>query len=125
LLEHQSDEVYFPEVVKLMYLQDDLSQPDAMQAIDACSNYYQLMERRLADNEFIAGQYSYADIAFFMAQLFGERMGAMMNQQTPNLLKWRKQMASRPAVKTALKPMVKFLHGVNRPVPNYIDQPNS
>lgn len=58
------------------------------------------MERELADREFLAGAYSYADIAFYMAQLFGARKGAPMTDETPRLLAWRERMTARPAVQT-------------------------
>ena len=39
----------------------------------------------LGQREWLAGGYSYADIAFYMAQLFGERMGAPLTQAHPRL----------------------------------------
>ena len=36
------------------------------------------MDERLAQREWLAGDYGYADIAFFMAQLFAARMAAPM-----------------------------------------------
>ena len=74
LLEHKSDEVYFPHVVRLM------SDPRAPGAHDATSRFYDEMERTLGEQEWLAGGYSYADIAFYMAQLFGERMGTPMRR---------------------------------------------
>lgn len=49
-----------------------------MAARQAASIFYEEMEDLLADREFPAGTYSFADIAFYMAQLFGDRMGAGM-----------------------------------------------
>ena len=49
------------------------------------------MEHVLADRAFLADTYSYADIAFYMAQLFGAR-GAPMTDETPRLLAWRERM---------------------------------
>src|SRR5215813_3649073 len=75
LLEHKSDEVYFPSIIRLMGLQAAPQDPAAVEARAAASAYYDQMERQLADGQWLAGSYSYADIAFYMAQLFGERMG--------------------------------------------------
>src|SRR5262249_1055326 len=75
-LEHQSDEVYFPHVIRLMSLQDALTTEPAVTAIEAAGRYYVEMDRRLASNEWLAGSYSFADIAFYMAALFGERQSA-------------------------------------------------
>ena len=38
--------------------------------------YYREMDRLLADRDFLAGPYSFADIAFYMAQFFADRMSA-------------------------------------------------
>ncbi len=84
LLEHMSDEVFFPHVIKLMGLQDALDSPDAIAAQTAISDYYADIERELGVHPFIAGPFSYADIAFFMAALFAERMGAPVTDDTPN-----------------------------------------
>ena len=70
LLEHKSDGVYFPHIVRLM------GDPQAPGAHVAAARFYDEMERTLGDREWLAGSYSYADIAFYMAQLFGDRMGA-------------------------------------------------
>ncbi len=121
LLEHQSDEVYFPYVVQLMGLQEDLKQTQAQQAIAACSAYEQLMEKQLQEQDYLLGNLSFADIAFFMAQLFGERMGAVMTQETPRLLAWRDRMLDRPSVQQAVKPLVDFLSSVNRPIPEFLN----
>lgn len=86
LLEHQSDEVYFPSIIRLMGLQGKPQDPLAMTAREIASRYYLQMEVQLDGHEFLAGTYSYADIAFYMAQLFGERMGAVMTQATPKLM---------------------------------------
>ena len=77
-LEMKSDEVYFPHVVRLMGLQERPDDPAAVAARDAAARYYLEMEARLADREWLAGDYTFADIAFYMAALFGERMGAVL-----------------------------------------------
>ena len=50
-----------------------------------------------------------ADIAFDMAQFFGERMGAHLTDSTPLVLAWRDRVSQRPAVRTVLRPMIDFL----------------
>src|SRR5438552_5110589 len=78
LLELKSDEVYFPPIIRLMGLQETPQDPAAIAARSAAARYYEEMESLMADREYLAGAYSFADIAFYMAQLFGERMGAPM-----------------------------------------------
>ncbi len=120
LLEHTSDEVFFPPVVRLMGLQDRPDDPASVAARAACALYYTGMERHLAQADFLAGPYSFADIAFYMAQLFAARMGAPMTDQTPRLLEWRKRMTARAAVRKVVGPMARFLLSHQRPLPDFM-----
>ena len=69
---------------------------------------------------FLAGGYSFADIAFYMAALFGERQGAPLTEATPRLLAWRERMTQRPAVRTVAGAMAAWLASVGRPVPGFL-----
>jgi glutathione S-transferase len=120
LLEHKSDEVYFPPIIRLMGLQETPDDPAAIAAREAAARYYHDMEKQLADRDFLAGSYSFADIAFYMAQLFGARMGAPMTEATPKLLAWRDRMTSRPAVKQVAGTMAAFLVSQGRPLPGFL-----
>jgi glutathione S-transferase len=120
LLEHLSDEVYFPPVVRLMGLQDRLQEPAAREACAACMRYYLDMETRLAGADWLVGAYSFADIAFYMAQLFGARMGAPMGEATPRLLAWRERMSGRPAVREVAGAMGRYLLSQGRPLPAFL-----
>jgi glutathione S-transferase len=120
LLEHQSDEVFFPQVVRLFGLQEDMHSAPAVQACDACARHCAAMEARLAEADYLAGPYSYADIAFYMAQIFAERKGAPMTEATPRLLAWRERVGQRRAVRQVVGPMLRFLDAHGRPVPAYL-----
>lgn len=120
LLEHLSDEVFFPHIVQLMGLQEALDSSAATEALTAAARYYQEMEQRLDGRSYLAGHYSYADIAFFMAQVFAERMGAVLTEGTPALMAWREEMVAKPAVRQALEPMVVYLVSQGRPVPDFL-----
>lgn len=120
LLEHKSDEVYFPHIIRLMGLQQNLQDEAAVAAITAATRYYEEMEGLLQDGDFLAGTYSYADIAFYMAALFGERQGAPITQATPRLLAWRDRMTQRPAVRTVVGAMARWLAAAGRPVPGFL-----
>lgn len=120
LLEHKSDEVYFPHIIRLMGLQDAMERGAAVAAIAAATDYYLDMEMQLEDRPFLAGSFSYADIAFYMAQVFGERMGAPMTSATPKLVDWRTSMTERPTVQKALRPMIEFLVAQRSPVPDFL-----
>src|SRR5258708_1727779 len=97
LLEHKSDEVYFPHIVRLMGLQQTPDDPAAVAAREAATGFYGEMEQVLGKGEYLAGAYTYADIAFYMAQVFGARRGAPMTDATPHLLAWRDRVGARPA----------------------------
>ncbi len=121
LMELQSDEVFFPHVIRLMSLQEHLDGPVAMTARAACASFYTAVERRLEASLYLAGSaYSYADIAFYMAQFFGERMGAAMTDETPRLLQWREQITKRSAVQRVIGAMVRFLQSQGRPIPAHL-----
>jgi glutathione S-transferase len=120
LLEHQSDEVYFPHIIKLMQLWKTPLDPAAVAARENAVAYYQKMENVLADRDFLGGPYSYADIAFYMAQLFGARMGADLAGDTPRLLRWRRRVTARPAVKRVIAPMTDYLRANGLEVPAFL-----
>jgi glutathione S-transferase len=119
-LEHQSDEVYFPHIIRLMSLQQELHGAAASAAIEAANRFYADMEQRLAGREWLAGSYSFADIAFYMAALFGERQGAPFGAATPHLLEWRDRMSARPPVRSVVSAMAKWLKGAGRPFPAFM-----
>ncbi|KQU84425.1 glutathione S-transferase [Variovorax sp. Root318D1] len=119
-LEQKSDEVLFPNVIRLFGLQHDMQSAPAMAACAACARYYDEMEDLLATREYLAGPYSFADIAFYMACIFADRKGARMTQATPRLLAWRSRMGERPAVRTVVDPMMHFLASEGRDVASFL-----
>ena len=118
-LEHQSDEVYFPHIIKLMGLQNALTTEPAVAAIEAANRFYADLDRRL-EGDWLAGSYSFADIAFYMAALFGERQGAPVTDNTPRLLAWRERMGQRAPVKAVVSAMAAWLRNAGRPVPEFM-----
>jgi glutathione S-transferase len=119
-LEHQSDEVYFPHVIRLMSLQDNLGDSIAVTSIEAAQAYYVQMDDILTKTTWLAGDYLFADIAFYMAALFGERRGAPMTMATPKLMEWRDRMTQRPAVRQVVSAMATWLTVAKRPVPGFM-----
>jgi glutathione S-transferase len=120
LLEHKSDEVYFPHIIRLMELWATPEHPTAVSARQNASVYYQEMERALAEREYLAGSYSYADIGFYMAQLFGARMGAEITMETPRLLQWRDGLTARPAVRAVVAPMAAYIVSQRLKLPRFL-----
>ncbi|HKC15413.1 MAG TPA: glutathione S-transferase family protein [Steroidobacteraceae bacterium] len=119
-LEHESDEVYFPHIIRLMNLQHNSGDAVARTSIAAATAYYAAMEEQLGAGPWLAGDYSFADIAFYMAALFGERQGAPLTADTPTLLEWRNRMTRRPAVRPVVKAMATWLQAAARPVPAFM-----
>jgi glutathione S-transferase len=121
LLELKSDEVFFPHIIKLMSLQQDLQGEAAQAAIAAARDYYGKMDTLLQGSDWLAGEFSNADITFFMAALFGERMNAPIGAPLRRLLDWRARMARRPAVREVVAPMGRWLAANGRPWPAVLD----
>ena len=119
-LEMLADEVFFVQVVRLFPLQDDMQSEPARAACAACARHYEAMEALLAKADHLAGDYSCADIALYMAHVFAERKGAGMTDATPRLLAWRDRIGARPAVRDAVRPMMRFLASEGRPVPAFL-----
>jgi glutathione S-transferase len=120
LLELKSDEVYFPHIIRLMGLQAAPDDPAAIAARAAASRFYDEMDTLLADRDYLANDYSFADIAFYMAQLFGERMGVPIPSSAKRLLAWRDRVSVRPAVRQVVRPMAAYLIAQGRPLPEFL-----
>ena len=120
LLEHQSDEVYFPFIVRLMGLQDDLQGAAAQEAVAGALAYSRRMEDLLADREWLAGPYTFADIAFYMASFYGERLGAPWPAGFTRLHAWRARMTQRAPVRDVIGAMARWLHANGRPLPAFV-----
>jgi glutathione S-transferase len=116
LFELKSDEVYFPHIIRLMGLQDELDGSDARTAVAAAGAFCRQMEESIND-DYLCGAFTFADIAFYMAQFFGERLGAPLDDSTPKLLAWRARMTGRPSVRAVVASMVDYIKQTGRYVP--------
>lgn len=75
--------------------------PYAMERyVKETSRLYAVLDRRLAEREFIAGPYSIADMAAYPWVVPWERQGQSL-ADFPNLRRWFETMAERPAVRRA------------------------
>lgn len=122
LLELESDEVFFPLIIRLMGLQDRLADPAAQDAIAQAQRYYAKMNVLLTGRSCLAGDYTYADIAFYMAQLFAARLGVPMNTGTPHLLSWRERLTARPAVNQVVRQFADTLTSYKLQIPDFIER---
>ena len=66
------------------------------------SRLYGVMDRRLADHAYVAGDYSIADIAIFPWMRYGDRRGVNV-EEFPNVKRWFESIDARPAVKRGLE----------------------
>jgi glutathione S-transferase len=118
LLELRSDEVFFPNVVALMPRQRASAGEDAVAAATAAIHaYYDDMDRSMSAKEYLAGPFSYADIAFYMAQFFAAFLGAPMPPEKVHLRRWRSLVGARESIRRVAGKMGGFLgeHGVPTP----------
>lgn len=121
-LELASDEVFFAHVIKLMGMRakpDPVDSPDWIKAVQGIDAYYDKLEISLTGREWLAGEYSYADIAFYMAQFFAARHTVPMGERHGKLIAWRRRMAARPAVRPVIEAMAGYLRSVDYPVPDF------
>ena len=120
--EHASDEIFFPHVIRLMMLRghpDPIDSAEWKLARSGIERYYSNVEGLLATSNYLSGDsYTYADIAFFMAQFFAMRHTVPMSDACPRLRAWRAKVGSRPAVKPVIGAMVDYLRATNLPVPD-------
>jgi GST-like protein len=61
-----------------------------------------VLNRQLAGNDFIAGEYSIADMACYGWALAAERLGVPA-EDIPNVIRWRDAMGARPAVERGME----------------------
>lgn len=122
LLELKSDEVYFPHIIRLMGLQQTPDDPVALAARAGATMVYDEFEALLGDGRaWLAGaDFTYADIAFYMAQIFGDRMGAPIAASHRRLSAWRDRMGQRASVRTVAGAMARYLIGEGRRIPDFM-----
>lgn len=82
------------------YAQDELKYA-VDRYTDEVNRLYGVMNRQLEDNEFLAGDYSIADMACIGWVKPYERQGQDLNE-FPNLKRWFETMMARPAVRRGL-----------------------
>ncbi|MGD2131935.1 MAG: glutathione S-transferase family protein [Maricaulaceae bacterium] len=118
--ELKSDEVFFPEVVKLMSLGRDRESPEAKAALDGAERFYDTIEERLSASAHIGDEsFGCADIAFIMAHYFAVLLGAEIKERHARLDAWRRRVVERPAVARVLGPVGAYLTENTLPVPAF------
>lgn len=114
LAELTSDEVFFPNIVSLMPAGAQRVGPEGVAAARAAIQaFYAKVESGLID-DYLVGDYTYADIAFYMASYFAWFLGEPIPSNCARLLAWRERVGMRPAVQRVVDPISAFLknHGI-------------
>jgi glutathione S-transferase len=116
-LELLSDEVFFPNVVTLMPRASAAAGEDGVRAAHAAiDGFYSERDAGLGDAPYLAGAFSYADIAFFMAQFFASFLGRPIAPELTTLTEWRRRVAARESVRTVAGAMADYLRTNGVPV---------
>jgi glutathione S-transferase len=110
LAELESDEVFFPNVVTLMPMQRAQAGDEGVAKAQASiERFYSKTEAVLEGREYLAGPFTYADIAFFMAQFFATFLGAPPPAGLSNVAGWRGRVGSRESVRKVAGTMAQYL----------------
>lgn len=80
--------------------------------VDEVNRLYGVMNKRLADRDFLAGKYSIADMACVGWANGWERQGQDINQ-FPNLKRWLERVKARPAVQRGMKLGLELRQGID------------
>jgi len=109
-LELMSDEVLFPRVAQLMSRarSGEVTPMDANTM--AILAYYRKMDEVLAGQDYLAGDFCYADIALYMAHYFALFLGAPTPSEHKRLNDWQRRVGDRESVQRVIGPMKEFLY---------------
>ncbi len=102
-LEAAADEVLFPSVFELIQevfykRAGDGDATRIARARDAIAGHYAGLEHRLGDRPYLCGEFTVADIGYFLTVTFATTLGAPLGDATPRLQAWYDRVRSRPAV---------------------------
>ena len=103
-LEAAADEIFFPNVWELIsevFYKADPAQRDTARiakAKAALDEQYAQLNSRLEAREYLCGQFTVADIGFFLTTMFATSLGAPPSEPHPNVQAWTARMMSRPSV---------------------------
>jgi GSH-dependent disulfide-bond oxidoreductase len=85
--------------------------------VNEVNRLYGVMNKRLADREFLAGKYSIADMACVGWANGWERQGQDINE-FPNLKRWLETVKARPAVQRGMAVGLELRQGIDMKDPN-------
>jgi len=103
-LEASADEILFPHVLEL--IREVFYKPagptrDARKIADAraaIQKHYDGLEQRIGDRQWLGGDFTVADIGYFLTVTFASTLGAGLADTHPKLQAWYGRVAARPSV---------------------------
>ncbi len=75
---------------------------DPEKAKQQLRQHYLNVEREITGKDYIAGDYSLADITFIPFYVRRERYGVPIDENFPNFQRWMERLVARPAVRSTL-----------------------
>ena len=102
--EAAADEVLFPPVFELItevFYKPRAEARDAERVARArvgIAKHYDALERRLEGRSYLCGEFSVADIAYFLTITFATNLGATPAETHPRLRAWYERVLARPSV---------------------------
>ncbi|MEX1032284.1 MAG: glutathione S-transferase family protein [Cellvibrionaceae bacterium] len=109
LWELKVDEVLAPEVIALMDPQARETPALAKPHHTRIQAFYFTVDEVLDTCSYLAGDFSYADIAMYITHYFAGLLGAKIPETMPNLRRWRKEMEQRESVQAETDSMREYL----------------
>jgi glutathione S-transferase len=103
--EAAADEIYFPHVwslIRNVYYEPDpakRSAPEIAAARDGIAATHRELDRALARREFLCGDFTVADIGYFLTTLFAANLGCPPEESLASLHAWLARMNARPSVR--------------------------
>lgn len=76
----------------------------AQAAISGLDQFYDRLEYQLANQDYLCGNFTAADVSVFVTAFFAQTLGSKITQ--PNVLAWYNRMLERPAVSGEVKQML-------------------
>ncbi|MFC3077267.1 glutathione S-transferase family protein [Phenylobacterium terrae] len=116
LAELRADEIWFPKLRQLGQFVRDPTSTEAVEARALAMDAYREMDAALGDRTWMAGVFSYADIAAYTAFLTAAFFG-LRPEGLPRLSAWRDRMEARPSARAARDGILSYLAEQNIRLP--------
>jgi glutathione S-transferase len=120
-LEAAADEIFFPPVLELIqevFYKPDPATRDGAKVAGATTQIgatYDRLERALEGREHVCGDFSVADIGFFLTTAFAATLGAPPAPSHRNVAAWLERVGARPSVQREQEGMRAAVQALSAP----------